>query len=91
MATLQRGGNQRYAVTVAVAGGGGTTVSGMVTSGLDAAAATSVCSSLESQACMKVEATPCESYGGSSSAARADTVPRYILGIPALFIFTYFC
>lgn len=86
MTNLQHGGGQGYAVTVAVAGGGGTTVNGMVTTGIDAALATSVCSSLKSEACSQAEATPCESYGGSSSAAPVTRVPGYFVGLLVVLI-----
>lgn len=66
-------GGSGFAVTVNVPGGGGTTVNGnnqnLGTS------ATSICSSLSSQACSNLQATKCDSFGQSSS-ARSTNLPR---------------
>lgn len=64
VAGLQRNGG--YAVTINVPGGGGTTVDGM--QGDLGASATPICSSLSSQACFRLEATKCESFGQRSGA-----------------------
>lgn len=60
-ANLGGGGDGNFQVTVEVPGGGGITVGG---SGPDLgqAEATSVCSSLSSEACSALEATSCDSY-----------------------------
>ncbi|KJZ71200.1 hypothetical protein HIM_09406 [Hirsutella minnesotensis 3608] len=60
-------GNGGYAVTINVPGGGGPTVGGALQN--LGTSATSVCSSLSSQACSKVEATKCESFGQGSTAS----------------------
>ena len=54
-----------YGVTIAVPGGGGTTVNGG--GGAYGASATPICSSLSSKACSNLEATPCSSYKKSDS------------------------
>lgn len=63
--TKQLGGNGDYAVTIEVPGGGGVTVDG---SNQDLGpSATSICSSLSSEACSAVEATQCDSYDDPAS------------------------
>lgn len=68
------GGGGNFQVTVEVPGGGGITVGG---SGQDLgqAEATSVCSSLSSEACSALEATSCDSYdnGAAPVGAHAST------------------
>lgn len=61
-------GDNGYAVTIDVPGGGGTTIAGSVVN-LDASSATSICSSLSTAACSEVEATSCDSYDSGSSLA----------------------
>lgn len=74
---LQGSGGGGYAVTIVAPNGGGTTVPALATGGLGAAQATSVCSSLSSQACTTAEGTKCEAYGGSSSAAKSSDAPMH--------------
>lgn len=57
-----------YPVTIAVPGGGGTTVDGTAAN-LDASSATSICSSLSSEACSDLEATSCDSYDNGAGRA----------------------
>ncbi|KAF7559595.1 hypothetical protein G7046_g4581 [Stylonectria norvegica] len=61
---LESGGG--YGVTIAVPGGGGTTVSGNAQGA--GASATPICSSLSSQACSDLKATPCSEYKKSAAA-----------------------
>ncbi|KAI5462939.1 hypothetical protein BGZ63DRAFT_402292 [Mariannaea sp. PMI_226] len=66
---LESGGS--FGVTVAVPGGGGTTVAGGGT--ITGTSATSICSSLSSQACSKLEATSCAKFGSAAPvASRVD-------------------
>lgn len=59
---LESGGS--YGVTIAVPGGGGTTVGGGGT--ITGSSATAICSSLSSQACSKLEATSCSKWGSAA-------------------------
>ncbi|KAM4059326.1 hypothetical protein HRG_007816 [Hirsutella rhossiliensis] len=89
VAGLQRNGG--YAVTINVPGGGGTTVGGM--QGDLGASATPICSSLSSQACSRLGATKCESFGQRSgeSAARLRLSPMLALlaGVGVVFFTTF--
>lgn len=61
-------------MTIVAPNGGGTTVAALATGGLGTAQATSVCTSLSSQACATAAATKCETYGGSSGAAKSSNM-----------------
>ena len=71
--------NNGLAVTINVPGGGGTTVAGAL-SALAPATATSVCASLSSKACSKLEATSCDAFK-DSAATRQERYPHVVLGI----------
>ncbi|CAI6100010.1 hypothetical protein V2G26_000573 [Clonostachys chloroleuca] len=71
------------AVTIAVPGGGGVTV-GAPNVNLGASA-TSVCSSLSSQACANLEATPCDNYK-ESAAQRQANQQRHLVSIVAILV-----
>lgn len=60
------GGGGNFQVTVEVPGGGGITVGGSAQD-LGQASATSVCSSLSSEACSALEATSCDSYDNGAA------------------------
>ncbi|KAI8961761.1 hypothetical protein F5Y11DRAFT_218971 [Daldinia sp. FL1419] len=57
------GGSAAYGVTIVVPGGGGTTVAATQATGLPAATATSVCSSLSSEACYNLHSAQCTQAG----------------------------
>lgn len=61
-------GNSGYAVTVAVPGGGGTTVNGAERN--LGSSATSICASLSTAACAKLQETKCGSFGNDSHAGK---------------------
>lgn len=63
-----KNGGSDFAVTIAVPGGGGTTVGGFATS--LGSSATDVCSSLSSEACSKLEATSCDSFDAESGVGK---------------------
>lgn len=62
-----------YAVTIAVPGGGGKTVTGPAKN-VGGPEATSICSSIRSQACGQIEATGCQSFPNSSASNKPPTV-----------------
>lgn len=66
-----------HGVTIIVSEGGGTTVKGDVLS--YGPSATSICSSLRSQACSDLEATGCNSFGQASTAAKVRTGPLVVI------------
>ncbi|POR35388.1 Uncharacterized protein TPAR_04391 [Tolypocladium paradoxum] len=74
-------GSGGYGVTIDVPGGGGTTVGG--TARNLGPSATSICSSLSSQACSKLEATKCESFGTGSGASIARPPGSPVLALVA--------
>lgn len=74
-------GSGGYGVTIDVPGGGGTTVGGIA--GNLGPSATSICSSLSSQACSKLEATKCESFGNGSGASIARPHRSPVLALVA--------
>lgn len=63
------GGGDGLAVTIEVPGGGGVTITDAADS--LGASATSICSSLSSEACTHLAATPCEAYDDDSGAGRS--------------------
>lgn len=73
-------GDDGYAVTIDVPGGGGTTVDGSAV-GLDAASATSICSSLSTEACSDLEATSCSSYDSGARPAALHTLPTSLTAL----------
>ncbi|PNY29297.1 Uncharacterized protein TCAP_00796 [Tolypocladium capitatum] len=74
-------GSGGYGVTIDVPGGGGTTVGG--TARNLGPSATSICSSLSSQACSNLEATKCESFGKGSGASIARSPRSPVLALVA--------
>jgi hypothetical protein len=68
-----------FAVTIQVPGGGGVTVDGAASD--LGASGTSICSSLSSEACSHLTATPCEQYGNDSG---SGTAFDFLSGISAL-------
>lgn len=79
---LQGGGG--FAVTIDVPGGGGTTVGAGVNLG---ASATSVCSSLSSQACRDLEPTSCETLNSASTRIRASASSAVFFAVAASAMF----
>lgn len=80
-ACLTNLGGSGFAVTVDVPGGGGTTVNG---DGRNlGSSATSICSSLSSQACSKIQATKCDSFGQSSSTKSTNLIRDFALATTA--------
>lgn len=71
-------GGSGWGVTIAVPGGGGTTVAGGA-AGLGASA-TPICSSLSSRACSNLEATPCSSYDESDSSTTRTNLKLLTVG-----------
>lgn len=73
-----------YGVTVNVPGRGGTTINGDVRS--YGPSATSICSSLSSQACPNPEGTRCDTFGQGSTAAKVSARPLVVItaGIAAI-------
>ncbi|KAI0172005.1 hypothetical protein GGR52DRAFT_548619 [Hypoxylon sp. FL1284] len=57
------GSGQAWGVTVVVPGGGGTTVAATTGTGLPAPTATSICSSLSSEACYNLQGSQCTQAG----------------------------
>jgi hypothetical protein len=64
-------------VTIEVPGGGGVTVGGSMTS--LGASATSVCSSLSSEACSDLQATSCDDFGDNAGVSNMLTPVGFAL------------
>lgn len=75
-ANLGGGSQGGFGVTIEVPGGGGVTVGGSVQS--LGPSATSICSSLSSEACSAVQATHCGSFGDGSGTASLHSTPGVI-------------
>jgi hypothetical protein len=84
-ANLGGDGGGAFGVTIEVPGGGGVTVDGSAQN--LGASATSICSSLSSEACSALEATKCESFGDGSDVAAMHS-PSRVVGAAILIAWT---
>ena len=80
-ANLGGQGKGAFGVTIQVPGGGGVTVGGSAQS--LGPSATSICSSLSSEACSALETTQCSTLGGGSGTARLQSTPGVIGAVVA--------
>lgn len=80
------GGGNGFGVTIDVPGGGGVTVAGTATD--LGTSATSVCSSLSSEACSPLAATNCDSFGEGSAATSTDRLTAIRISIAVVFVAT---